>query len=401
MENKITILFVDDEQNILQGLRRLLRGLRDTWNMHFVSSAKEALNLLHDNRFDVIVSDMRMPEIDGAELLAQVKQLYPHMVRIVLSGYSDQTMSLRAAESAHRYLSKPCDAGDLRQTVLKILAVQQSLHSQELAHLVTQIDSLPSQPTMYQELSAVLQRESSSVQIISHCIKKDPALTAKILQLVNSSFFGLRQEVINVSDAVKLLGHVLIRSIALSTNLFREFENQHPGLINLYDHSYQVANVARHIAMKQKLSREMTDAAFTAGLLHDTGKMILSSRLPEVYTDVLKEVHETGQPSWEIEKTKLGFNHADIGGYLLKLWGLPDHIVSTVLFHQEPAKSHETQFTLLAAVHAANHIVNKMNHPAKPNRLDHEYLQQLGITDTIRQWETSSIESHAAEGVKL
>ena len=136
MPEKLKIVFVDDELNILQGLRRQLRSFRSEWEMYFVDSGAAAMELLKTHHFDVIVSDMRMPEMDGAELLSLIKQKYPHMVRIVLSGYSDQSMTLRAAESAHRYLSKPCDAEELRQTVAKTLAFQQSIHSRALLDLV-------------------------------------------------------------------------------------------------------------------------------------------------------------------------------------------------------------------------------------------------------------------------
>ena len=150
MPEKLHIIFVDDELNILQGLRRQFRSQRHEWEMHFVDSGAATMELLKTRHFDVIVSDMRMPEMDGAQLLSLIKQQYPHMVRIVLSGYSDQNMTLRAAESAHRYLSKPCDAEELQQTVLKSLAMQQSIHSHELIDLVAQVDALPSPPALYQ-----------------------------------------------------------------------------------------------------------------------------------------------------------------------------------------------------------------------------------------------------------
>lgn len=396
MAEKINIIFVDDELNILQGLRRQLRGLRNEWEMFFVDSGAAALELLKTRHFDVVVSDMRMPEMDGAQLLSKIKQQYPHMVRIVLSGYSDQNMTLRVAESAHRYLSKPCDADELRQTVMKSLAMQQTLHSRKMLDIVAQIDALPSPPTLYQELSDLIQSEYSNVQIISHTIRKDPAMTAKILQLVNSSFFGLRQRVTNVGDAVKLLGRALIHSIALSDSLFRQLSSPHKELSHLWEHSYEVACLARQIAMHQELSKDLADAAFTAGLLHDTGKLVLSTRLSDQYTQILDQSQETGKPDWQIEEQMLGFNHADIGGYLLKLWGLPDHVVSAVIFHHEPQLSLEKQFTLLCAVHVADHFVSRRHHPGRVNPLDHTYIEQLGLGESVAKWEIYANKPHAA-----
>ncbi len=396
MPEKLKIVFVDDELNILQGLRRQLRSFRNAWEMYFVDSGAAALELLKEHHFDVIVSDMRMPEMDGADLLSRIKQQYPHMVRIVLSGYSDQSLTLRAAESAHRYLSKPCDAEELRQTVIKTLAFQQSINSRALLDLVARVDSLPSPPTLYQELSELIQSEFSNVQIISHTIRKDPAMTAKILQLVNSSFFGLRQRVTNVGDAVKLLGRALIHSIALSANLFRQLEHQHQQLNRLWEHSYEVACMARQIVLMQQQSKDMADAAFTAGLLHDTGKLVLSTRLPEKYTQILEASEADNQPEWQVEKQMLGFNHADIGGYLLKLWGLPDHVVAAVVFHHEPLASMEDSFSLLTAVHVANHLIDKLRHPTHVNRLDRGYIEKLALAEALETWETYSKKPTAA-----
>src|SRR5262249_34954838 len=104
------ILFVDDEPQVLEGLQRILYPLPREWKMEFVASGNEALKRLGETEFDVLVTDVRMPEMSGIELLAEVVERYPQVIRMVLSGTVDQDLTLRSAALAHQYLVKPCDA---------------------------------------------------------------------------------------------------------------------------------------------------------------------------------------------------------------------------------------------------------------------------------------------------
>ena len=181
------VLFVDDEPMVLQGLSRMLRTEKNNFKASFSTNEPEALSLLAKEHFDVIVVDIRMPQMNGLQLLSEVKTLYPDMVRIILSGELDINMSLKSVSLSHQFLNKPCDPEVLKSTILRTCRLSDFLRNDSMKKILTQIDSLPSMPSIYSEIIQELQSPDASIQKIGIIIAKDMALTSKILQLVNSA----------------------------------------------------------------------------------------------------------------------------------------------------------------------------------------------------------------------
>ena len=182
------ILFVDDEPNLLEGLGRMLRPLRHTWGIDFARNGPEALDLLARTPFNVIVSDMRMPGMDGAQLLAEVRDRHPTIVRIVLSGQCDREALLRSVRVAHQCLTKPCDVETLRSTVTRACALRDLLENDKLQRLVSRLKSVPSLPDLYHQVMEELESPEPSIQKVGQIIAQDAGMTAKTLQTVNSAF---------------------------------------------------------------------------------------------------------------------------------------------------------------------------------------------------------------------
>ena len=213
------ILFVDDEPKVLDGLRRMLYPYRNEWQMVFVSSASEALQQLSHAQFDVLITDVRMPQMSGIELLSEVVERHPHVVRMVLSGMADKDVTLPSVMLAHQYLDKPCDAVTLRSAVERVFQLRVILDNPSLKQLISRIHSLPSIPTVYMRLIQALQTPDVAPQEIGRIISQDLAMTAKILQLVNSAFFGHRRSITNPTEAVIYLGADTVRALALSVSV--------------------------------------------------------------------------------------------------------------------------------------------------------------------------------------
>ncbi|MBA4394227.1 MAG: two-component system response regulator, partial [Desulfobacca sp.] len=222
---KLKIIFVDDEPQILKGLQRMLHFLRKEWEMKFVEGGAEALSLLQEEPCDVIVTDMRMPGMDGVQLLSQVKTLFPEMIRLVLSGYSDKEMVLQAVPLAHQYLAKPCDPQTLILAIKRASALCDLLSDHALKKLITQDTTLPSLPALYLELEQVIQTENSTIDRVAEIIAQDLGMTAKVLQLANSSFFGLPRTVSSPKEAVLLIGLKALQALILSVHIFSQFRN--------------------------------------------------------------------------------------------------------------------------------------------------------------------------------
>jgi HD-like signal output (HDOD) protein/CheY-like chemotaxis protein len=385
------ILFVDDETRLLDGIRRFLYPMREVWQISFAGSGPQALEIMSRDPFDVIVTDIRMPGMDGTELLARVRELHPGTVRIVLSGQSDRDLTLKAAVSAHQYLSKPCDADSLKVTIARAVALKATFTDPSLQALVSGAGTLPSIPSVYLELMKRLEDPEGCAQDVANAIAKDPAMTAKILQLSNSAFFGLRRRISDPRDAVLYLGLETLKALALTVKVFSQFTVKPLSRFSIEDlgkHTMLVGILARKIAIAEGLPKQEVEDSFMAGLLHDIGKLVLITAAPEKYEQAMRLAESTGIHRRDAEQETFGTTHSEIGTYLLWLWGLPDSVVEAVAYHHTPGNCPALRLGPLTAVHAANALANEsaVRKTGAPTALDMEYLNHLGLGDRVPVW---------------
>lgn len=377
------ILFVDDEPKVLEGLRRMLYPYRNEWQMVFVSSAGEALQQLAQSAFDVLVTDVRMPQMSGIELLSQVVERHPQVVRMVLSGMADKEVTLPSVMLAHQYLDKPCDAATLRAAVERVFQLQVILDNPALKQLISRLHSLPSVPAVYTRLMEALRSDEVSPKEIGRIVSQDLAMTAKILQLVNSAFFGPRRPITNPTEAVIYLGADTIKALALSVSVFSQFDTRRvPGfsIESLRDHGLAVGTLARQIAATLNLSRTELDDAFLGGLLHELGKLVLAANYPKEYTEALRRIREENISGRDAENQAFGTTYADVGAYLLWLWGLPDPVTEIVARHPQPTPDPAAR--PVVAVHVADALTDRES----KHNVNLECLAAMGLLDQLPTW---------------
>ena len=401
---KRQILFVDDEPMVLKGLQRMLRKMRQDWDMTFASSGREALDVLGKKPMDVIVSDLRMPEMDGGRLLAEVKKQHPNVVRIILSGQLDQEMTLKSVQLAHQSLSKPCDAEVLKHTLAKLFALRDFLSDDSIKSIISQIESLPSLPSIYTEIVTEMQSDDPSIKKVGEIISKDPSMTAKILQMVNSAFFGLFQKIKSPEQAVMMLGSETIKALVLSAKIFSEFNQKSFSWFNideLFNHSLAVSLFAKAIIKNENLDQGLINNSMMAGLLHDLGKLILATNFEKPYRQALTEAQGTDKNLLDLEYEAFGTSHAEIGAYLMGLWRLDNAIIEAIAFHHLPARSMTRNIGLLTAVHVGNTLDHETRTPVGEStefQCEAEYLDKLEITSRIPQWRQVCRESTERSG---
>ena len=399
-EPRKTILFVDDEANILAGLRRMLRGLRPTMDLHFAESGEQALAVLAAQPVDVLVTDMRMPGMDGATLLGIVQERYPQVVRLMLSGQSDRESVLRTVGSVHQFLTKPTTPEALKEVLTRACALQDLLADAQLKALVSRLGSLPSLPAVYAELQRRLQDPDCALNDVARIIEQDLGMCAKVLQLVNSSFFGLPRTIDSPARAVSLLGLDLVRALVLSVGIFTELRpaGGQALVAELQAHSLAVARCARAIAWEASGDKHLADTTFIAGMVHDVGKLLLAASLPGAYADVLRLVRQQPLDCWQAEGQVLGADHGLVGGYLLGLWGLPGPVVAAVTLHHRIEDDPEPAFSPALAVHVADALWHRLQAGADggvPAALNLGALERAGLLDRLDHWQADCARTDA------
>lgn len=364
------VLFVDDEARVLQGLRRMLYSQKKEWDMTFAESGEEALALFDSRSFDVIVTDMRMPGMDGAELLQHVLERNPEVARIVLSGHAEQSAAVRAAGIAHQFLAKPCDADELRRAVARTCALRERLSNRELLERITGMGQLPSLPEIFEELQAELNSDEPSIARAGEIVSRDIGMSAKILQLVNSAFFGLRREIDSVAEAASLLGTDVIRDLVLSSAVFEvlDTENCPLPMESLWQHSISAGCVARAIGRVLELDKRRISESAQAAMLLEAGRIALATRFPEPYEKVVAAC-AAGKDLIDAETDVFGCGHPEVGGYLLGLWSLCDAVVEAVTFHHDPGAAQTVEGQPLAVAYAADVLVTAHRDAVDPDTL--------------------------------
>lgn len=384
------VLFVDDEPQILRGITRMLESEEDDWDVETAESGHEALDLLEEESVDVIVSDMKMPGMDGAALLDEVSRLYPATVRIILSGQANKESVYRAISPMHQYLSKPCDSDELRETITRACALREIIQQAKSNQLLCGITSLPSLPGIYQNLVSEIRSDECSLAKIGKLISQDPAMTAKILQLVNSAIFGVRSTVNSPIQAASLIGTDTLKSLVLSMSVFRALEGTQPpgfSIDQISTHCVQVGNLCHQIALIENFSEEAVNEAFTSGLLHDVGKLMIASYAPEDFELSVEMSKRESIPLVEAERKIIGLGHDGIGAYLLALWGLPQSIVESVCFHHSPDQCLSNGLTSAAVVYLANGIVSgATDEDSDGHQVFNQFVAEMNLKDRVPLW---------------
>lgn len=401
---KKRVLFVDDETALLELYKAVFEEEREQWEINFAPSATQALDIMGEEPMDVLVSDMRMPGMSGAQLLQETMKRHPKTSRLIMSGYADAEQIAQCLGATHQFIAKPFELGVLRGTIGRVCALDSWLLDEKLRSLVAQLRTLPSLPSLYFRIIEALSAEETTLEEIGQIIASDPSMTAKMLQLVNSAFFGIARRISNPVEAVQFLGVGRVRSLVLSLHVFSRFEQsrfKNFSIEQVWKHSMSAGLVAQKIARLQKMDRAFQDETYVAGMLHDIGKVMLAASLPEEYEKAVTLAAEERISLRDAEREIFGSTHDQVGAYLLGLWGLPITIVEAVAFHHEPRQGAVREFSPLTAVHAASALEHNIREPKadlSEIAIDREYLTELDLDDRLKGWREAAEEALSDAG---
>jgi HD-like signal output (HDOD) protein len=377
------LLLVDDEPLILSGLTRALRvsGARQ-WEVATASSGAEALAQLDAAPADVVVSDVNMPGMDGPTLLGEVRRRWPQSVRLVLSGYADLLAAHKLTQVAHQFFDKPLRVADLVDSLRRIERLRARFEQPALRAILGGVANLPAAPALFVELSAVVEDPQATLDDITRIVRKDPAIAAKVLQVASSAFYARGGPIADLRGAIGRVGGRVVRMLALAAAAFKPPPPAVATVERLQAHGLEAALVAEQIVG----DLDQRETAFAAGLLADVGMTALVTWLPDRYLPILAS-HPAlapgatggGPPIHQVEREVLGVTHADVGGYLLGLWGLPHTLVEAVAFHHDPLAAGPPARDATLAAYVAHTLLE-----GEP--VDELYLARAGCADGLPGW---------------
>jgi putative nucleotidyltransferase with HDIG domain len=393
MSGNFSVLFVDADRRVHQSLRRIVVARNLPFDLFSATSSAQARQILSARICDVIVSDANLPDMEGSGLLAQVQERWPMSLRILMTEEGGMRVISSLLASAHQLLTKPATPECLLNTILAALRLRFLLMDSRLREIVHRLEHLPVVPAVYTALTRELQRENCSNQSVAEIVSRDMSLTTAILKVVNTPFFGLSRRVDEPLQAVNILGANLVRGLVLSEGVLRPQDpDMYPGFNTeqLWGHCLLTARCCRAVMRQECPTGPAVEDAFLAGLLHDVGKIVLAEGCPEDYVGILKESQARNVPLALVEAETLGVTHAQIGAYLLGLWGFSESVVIAIAQHHGPVPG--SPLSLLSAV---LHVVDVSLHDCyvrasgyAPHDLEEQLLDLVGGTDTLQQWKT-------------
>jgi HD-like signal output (HDOD) protein len=392
------ILFVDDEENVLNGIRRMLRSSREEWEMEFAGSGEAALQACSKRAFDVVVTDLRMPGMDGAELLSEIRDRYPGIARIVLSGYSDAALAAKAVPVAYRLLGKPCEPAELKETIDRVCTLQEVISQPALRQVIGTLGELPTLSATYLALSRAISDEDSSISAIAKIVEQDVGMSTKILHVASCGLFGLPSGVSSIVLAVSHLGMNVIKTLALQAETFRVFVPSARIPPSYWDKMQRHSQHTAIIAGTLPVTRDIREVTIIAALLQDAGILALAAAMPDQFTRVLDEMEHKHCSQVEAEEAIFGTSHAEIGAYLLGLWGIPSMAVEAIAHHHHPTRIHHLGLDCSLAVYLSDLIAHGLEDP--PNDSDEEgltasdrkELETLGLLDQYSDFRSEAMQ---------
>lgn len=392
------ILVVVDNIAEFKEAAPFLEELPPEWSIHYSGSESDTLFFLRQMQFDLVFVDLKPGPLAGAQLLHDIWERQPNVIRFLLGDRLDPDLLLTCAMGAHQFLQKPLDIETVRNAVERADLMHEMLRNSRIQTLVSRIRTFPNRPTIYLELMKEIRSPNGSAQTVGELVEQDLAITAKLLQVINSAYFGFQQRIGSPGDAVFLLGMQSTASLVLAIEVFSHMDHMNPSYFvidQIWRHSQKVGQTARGIA--QKVTRDYTIAhdAFTAGLLHDVGKLALAINLKEEYRAALRLARQNVMPVWKAEQEVFGATHAEAGAYLLGLWGLSFPVIQAVAGHHQDAATLGSEFTALTAVHLAN-VLEYSKPPLRTSFPDYKpdlnYPPALGVEAFLEAFDEESVD---------
>ncbi|MBP6491975.1 MAG: HDOD domain-containing protein [Clostridia bacterium] len=381
------ILIVDNDNHIQSSIADTFK---DT-NYEIITAGNGvfALEIMKITQIDMVISDIRIQGMDGVELLSSIKELYPNVIRIIMTSFAEDPSVFKAIlqNIARFYILKPWSNEKLLEYIEQIFETEYILKSNHLLKLINNVEKLPTIESSYQKILGMIEKDADT-RAISDEIEKDFAISTKLLQIANSAYYGLQTG--SVKHATVYLGLQNLKSLIYSTSILDSFDTvslqEQQMVTDLWKHALLTSKLLHYI-YEVFLSKNLPETASSAGLLHNIGTLILIRNRIENYAKVVSDAQDKSRGILEMEEEVFHVTHQEAGGYLVSWWKLPFPIVEAALYHHRPLDPCILNKELVAAVHLAQHYAWKLTNQPVSTEFFPEVFEILNIP--VTNFETS------------
>ena len=370
------------EKKVQHSIEKLNFGIKVFTYKNF----NQLMNDIDKEQIDYVFVDINANKDDLLSFLKRVQSEFPHVVRILLSDTFSHDLVLMTNDIIHLILEKKNLEQNLKTLFIKADKFRQLLTSPELIKMTNAFNNLVVLKPQYMEILQQINRQDSSNKVLCDLIEKNLALSTKVLQVANMTTFAPLKRIQSIGNAVFFIGSNVLRALILNMQVYgidAGKGNVFRYLAALEKHCYNVAVCSKTIANQFNVSKSISNDCFTAGLLHDIGKLVIMDKVHN-WDSIQKLADESDLTIWKAEEAFLGTNHAKIGAYFLGIWNFSDEIIDAVAFHHNPSDCDDKGITPLTFVHIAEAMLRKDQTTTLEEfekQLDLEYLETLGIKE--------------------
>lgn len=374
----VRVLLVDDDPRMVRAMVRVLETQMPRWEIVGVGSGEQALGALTHAEFQVIVSDVEMPEMDGTTLLRDVRERFPQVGRILMSAWTTEARLAAAAVVAHQFLWKPVSTERLVEAILQVAVAGGLLRDPALVARFQATEGTPPLPGTFRALQDAVNHPACTLSDITGVVSRDPAVSAHLLRMANSGWFGVASRTASLFKAVSLLGIARVRAVVLSHGAvaaLRDDLGDGFDVARYQEHSVRVAALSQEVCPDPRLKEE----SFTAGLLHDLGWLMLHR------SGALRE--RGGVEGYCFTDACAPVTHEEVAAYLFAQWGFESSLICAALFHHRPGVLMRTHFQPVDSVHIVEALLgdNALEQGCKME-FDEEHIRRLGLSQEIPRW---------------
>ena len=363
-EGTMRILCVHDDPTMLERFRRALLERERDWQVRLERTSDDGMEAFRSWLPDAVITAVRPPVVDGVDMLMRVRDDRSEVIRIAIGDATLNDTALRTLKIAHRVVPETISPADFVESLRRALLLRDIVSPAPLRKLLGELGSLPGVPHVYSELTRRLEDPSVSVVELADLVSEDVGLATQVLRMANSAYFGRERSVTGLTDASARLGTRLLRSLVLTAELYGGFAMPPSYAGRMEEFQRHSALVAR-IASSLEPRAAWKDDAFSAGLLHDVGKLVLMSRISERYEAIEEEAMASGRELFDVEEEQLGAHHGSIGACLLGMWGLPSTILEAVHGHHAHSLEIQQRLNPSRAVALADRLAHDVTDSAE------------------------------------